>query len=97
MTASRKALADLWTDLQRDLDAVPDLTVERHPSAAEQRFPGDMLATLKRRAEDEAQAAERLRPARGTGEWLWVNLHWETRLTRMRVLASPVTLISDGA
>lgn len=71
-TASRTALVDLWSALQRDLDAVPELTVEVARALFAQRFPGDLLPTLVARAESEARERQNhydVLAARG--EWLW--------------------------
>ena len=72
MTSARETLVNLWSALQRDLDAVSDLTVEKARALYELRFPGDLLSTLVQRAESEARERQNhydVLAARG--EWLW--------------------------
>ena len=71
-TTSRDRLMVLWDALQRDLDAVPVLTVEAARACLAQRFPDNLLTTLIERASMEATDRQsHYNALAAAGEWLW--------------------------
>ncbi len=71
-TTSRDRLMMLWDALQRDLDAVPVLTVEAARACLAQRFPDNLLTTLIERASVEATDRQsHYNALAAAGEWLW--------------------------